>query len=89
MGRVDHVIRCVDVVASHDHFEDFGLVHVTLFHKVNDFVVDGDVLVLEVLSLYLQFVPQTSLFGHEFCLVLVGEFQIVFGQKVQLIDVDP
>ena len=89
MGSVDHVVRCVDVVSSQDHFKDFRLVDVALLHKVDDFVVHCNVLILEVLSLYLELIPQTTLFGHKLRLVFVCKLQIVFSQQVQFIDVDP
>ena len=40
--RVDHEVTRVNVVAFHDHFEDFRLVYGSFLHEVDNLILDHD-----------------------------------------------
>lgn len=46
--RVDNEVRGIDIVSFQHHFEHLRLVHGTLLHKLNNFILNCD-LVIDVM----------------------------------------
>lgn len=86
---VDDEVAGLNVVSPQNHFEYFWLVHSSLLHEVDDFVLHSDVVVDVVLKLHLHFVLQRTVFVQELGLVFVGEVFVVFRKQVELVDGRP
>ena len=62
---VDYEVACVDIVALHDHFEDFRLMYLTFLHEVNDLVLNCDRVVRIVIQLSLQLIFELTVLLEE------------------------
>lgn len=87
---VDDEIRGVNVVALDDHVENFGLMHSTLLHKVNDLILNHNSVVNVVIQLNLDLILQlTSLVEELLILNWLGEIFVIFSEEVEFADVCP
>lgn len=90
MLRVDLEITRINVVALHDHFEDFRLMHRALLHEVQNLILNCDCLVHVVLYLRLQLILELAILLQELLILhWVGKVLVVLRQQVQLAVVDP
>ena len=88
--RIDHEVARVDVVAFHDHFEDFGLMDGALFHEVDDLILHSDRMVNIIVKLHLHLVLQLSVFLEEVLIInRVRKVLIILRQQVDLAVVRP
>lgn len=87
---VDGEVGAVDVVTLHNHLENFWLMHNSLLHEVNDFVLDCDGVVHIMVKLHLQFVLKLSILLQELFVVnWFSEVLIIFGEQVHFTVCDP
>ena len=87
---VDNEVTCVNIVAFHDHFEDFRLVHRTFLHEGDDLILHSECMIDIVVELYLHLVLQLSILLEEvFVIDRVREVLIVLCQQMDLAVVCP
>ena len=90
LGSVDDEVRCVNVVTLHDHLENLGLVHCTLFHEVNDLILYCDCVINIVVQLDLQLILQLSILLQEVLIINgISKVLIILRQQVHLAIVGP
>ena len=87
---VDDEVGGVNVVALHDHLENFRLVHRALLHELDHLVLHCDCMVNVVVKLDLELVLELSVFLEEVFIVDgIGEVLVILSQQVHLAVVGP
>lgn len=86
----DGEVTGIDVVTLHYHFENLWLVDLTFLHEVDDFILDHNSVIDEVLDLNLELVLKLSLLGHDLLVFSwLCEVLIVLGKEMHFTDVSP
>ena len=87
---VDGKVARVNIVALHNHLEYFGLMNSTLFHEVDDLILDCDGVVNVVVKLHLKLVLKLSVFLEEvFVIDGISKVFIIFSEEIHLAVVGP
>lgn len=87
---IDDEITGINIVTLKNHFKDFGLMHCSFLHEVNNFILDYDCMINVVIKLNLYFVLKLTLLAHEVLFLnWICEVFIIFGKKVEFTDVSP
>jgi len=87
---VDGEVARVNIVALHDHLEDFGLMNSTLLHEVDDLILDCDGVINVVVKLHLKLVLKLSVFLEEvFVVDGISKVFIIFSKEIHLAVVGP
>lgn len=90
LSGVDSEVARVDIVALHDHIEDFRLMNSAFFHEVDHLILNCKSMVNIVIQLDLELVFELTVLLQEGLVVYgIGKVHVVFSEQVHLTVVGP
>ena len=88
--RVDNEVTRIDIITFKHHFEYFWLVHCSLLHEVDNFILNHDCMIDVIIQLHLHFILKLTILLQEvFIINWICEIFIILGQEVEFANVSP